>query len=79
MLNFKHKNSLRILRNSLLQNTDKCMMSDYEIDGVTITPDQLLEIKSYRKELKDITKGIPAETDNMNDIPLPIPPTWFKG
>ena len=54
-------------------------MSDYEIDGVTITPDQLLEIKSYRKELKDITKGIPAETDNMNDIPLPIPPTWFKG
>tara|TARA_R100000353_G_scaffold13538_1_gene13673 strand:- start:255 stop:584 length:330 start_codon:yes stop_codon:yes gene_type:complete len=56
--------SLRNIRNELLENTDWCALSD-----VTMSDD----MKTYRQKLRDITEGLDT-VDKVNKVTMPTKP-----
>ena len=61
--------SIRLERDKLLGNTDKCMISDFTIEDEPITPEQLIEIKAYRQALKILPKTITLENPSFPEKP----------
>lgn len=78
MLDFKHMNTIKEIRNARLTSTDKCLFEDYECCGALITTEQRDEIKAYRKLLKDFPSTLDELTDS-NDAVFPEAPEWFEG
>lgn len=58
-------NHYRKMRNDLLNETDKYLLSDFPI-----TPEQLIIVKEYRQALRDFTKNdyiLPDKPDFINN------------
>lgn len=56
-------NHYRKIRNDLLQETDKYLMSDFPI-----TPENLIIVKEYRQALRDFTKNNYVLPDRPNFV-----------
>ena len=58
--------AIRIVRNSLLSDTDVYMVSDYPISD-----ENLILMKTYRQELRDLTETI-EDLDNFEYPTIPV-------
>lgn len=66
------KKSLRIIRNQLLNHSDRYMFSDYPLEEVSLD-----DVKIYRKALRDFPATITEiPSDGLNALAWPVDPVY---
>lgn len=61
-------NELRGARTGILTKTDWTQLPDTEL-----TPEQVIECRTYRSEIRDLVKNQP----NLDEIVFPTPPSYL--